>query len=61
MYKLSLLVAALAASVAHAQSTPQGFTPAVKDKLEVVFNSTTVKTPGELLSKAGEFHRLHWK
>jgi hypothetical protein len=49
----TILVAALA-SLAHAQqaATPKGFSPSVNTKLDVTFNSTSVKTPGELLSKA---------
>jgi hypothetical protein len=56
----SLLVAALATG-AFAQgnggkggqaTTPKGFTPSVNTKLELFFNTTSVKTPGELLPKA---------
>ncbi|KAF1969714.1 PEBP-like protein [Bimuria novae-zelandiae CBS 107.79] len=49
----SFLVVA-AAATAHAQKTftPSGFTPAASTQLDVLFNSTAVSTPGELLSKA---------
>ncbi|CBY01497.1 hypothetical protein LEMA_P002840.1 [Plenodomus lingam JN3] len=49
-FSRSLLAAALMAA-AQAQ-TPPGFVPEVSTKLEVMFNSTTVETPGQLLSKA---------
>ncbi|KAF1954270.1 PEBP-like protein [Byssothecium circinans] len=49
-YSSSLLVAALL-GVAQAQ-TPPGFKPEAKNKLEVMFNSTSVNRPGQLLSKA---------
>jgi hypothetical protein len=55
MYITSSIVVAALASIAQAQAqaqTPKGFTPSVNTKLDVIFNSTTVKTPGELLSKA---------
>ncbi|KAF1918703.1 phosphatidylethanolamine-binding protein [Ampelomyces quisqualis] len=48
----SLVVAALASCAIGQAQTPQGFTPSVNTKLEVFFNSNSVKTPGELLSKA---------
>lgn len=51
MYISSSLVVAALASMAHAQ-TPRGFTPAVNTKLELFFNTTSVRTPGELLPKA---------
>lgn len=51
LFSASFVVAALV-GIAQAQ-TPQGFTPAVNTKLEVMFNSTAVKTPGERLAKAG--------
>jgi len=40
------------AGVALAQ-TPVGFVPEVKDKLEIVFGSKTVDSPGASLAKAG--------
>ena len=46
----SVLVAALA-SLAHAQ-TPSGFKPQAETKLDVIFNSTMVNTPGQQLAKA---------
>ncbi|OAL04435.1 PEBP-like protein [Phaeosphaeriaceae sp. SRC1lsM3a] len=53
MYITSSMVVAALASCAIAQAqTPKGFTPSVNTKLEVLFNTTSVKTPGELLSKA---------
>jgi hypothetical protein len=54
MHFTSTLLIAAVASLAHAQqaTTPKGFTPSVNTKLDVTFNSTAVKTPGELLSKA---------
>ena len=49
----------LAAVVSFAQAqTPTGFTPKVDTKLEVAFNSTTVNTPGTMLSKSGMFHPI---
>lgn len=47
---VSLLTAALA-TLAQAQ-TPSGFTPRSDTKLEVIFNTTAVGTPGQLLPKA---------
>ncbi|ORX96968.1 phosphatidylethanolamine-binding protein [Clohesyomyces aquaticus] len=47
----TLLSAAALVGVSLAQ-TPQGFTPSVNTKLDVIFNSTVVKKPGELLTKA---------
>jgi phosphatidylethanolamine-binding protein (PEBP) family uncharacterized protein len=54
MYITSSFVLAAVASMVHAQSaqTPKGFTPAAMTKLELFFNTTSVKTPGELLPKA---------
>lgn len=53
MYITSSMVVAALASCAVAQAqTPKGFTPSVNTKLELFFNSTSVKTAGELLSKA---------
>lgn len=49
----SLLVAAVA-GIAQAQ-TPQGFSPASNTKLDVIFNTTAVNTPGQLLSKQRMF------
>lgn len=54
LFTSSLLVAALIGA-AQAQ-TPKGFTPAAKTQLDVLYNGTIVKTPGELLTKEGEFH-----
>ncbi|KAL5115611.1 hypothetical protein ACEQ8H_006498 [Pleosporales sp. CAS-2024a] len=50
----SVLVATFTlAGMVHAQSqTPKGFKPSANTKLDVFFNTTSVKTPGELLSKA---------
>ena len=48
-FSSQVLVAALA-GIAQAQ-TPRGFKPSVNTKLDVMFNSTAVKSPGELLSK----------
>ncbi len=45
--------ALLLAGVVSAQ-TPAGFVPEVKDKLEIIFGSKTVDTPGASLAKAGE-------
>ncbi|KAF2113528.1 phosphatidylethanolamine-binding protein [Lophiotrema nucula] len=49
-FTTSVLLAALV-SIAQAQ-TPKGFTPSVNTKLNVMFNTTSVATPGELLPKA---------
>jgi hypothetical protein len=46
------LIIAGAVGIAQAQ-TPKGFTPAATSQLDVIFNTTMVSTPGELLSKAG--------
>lgn len=46
----SVLIAALV-GIAQAQ-TPQGFTPTVDTKLNVMFNNTVVANPGELLPKS---------
>ncbi|PVH99266.1 PEBP-like protein [Periconia macrospinosa] len=51
MYFSSSVVVAILAGIAQAQ-TPQGFKPEVKNKLDVMFNSTMVSKPGQLLSKA---------
>ncbi|KAK3200963.1 hypothetical protein GRF29_213g551886 [Pseudopithomyces chartarum] len=52
-FSSSLLFAATAVGIAQAQgATPSGFTPAAKTQLDVIFNSTSVDTPGKLLSKA---------
>ncbi|KAF2826823.1 PEBP-like protein [Ophiobolus disseminans] len=51
MYISSPFLIAALGSIACAQTTPQRFTPATSAKLEVVFNSTAVNTPGQLLSK----------
>jgi hypothetical protein len=44
--------ALLLAGVVLAQ-TPPGFEPEVKDKLEIVFDSKAVETPGASFTKAG--------
>ena len=49
---VSLFLAALA-SVAQAQ-TPAGFKPEVNTKLQVLFNTTAVNSPGLELTKAGK-------
>ena len=54
----SVLLAALA-GVAQAQ-TPQGFKPAVNTKLDVMFNTSMVMEPGQLLTKAGMRVSLVW-
>jgi hypothetical protein len=54
MYIISSLLLAALASLAHAQATPKGFTPTTNNKLEVLFNSTSVETPGQMLSKASK-------
>jgi hypothetical protein len=48
----SSILGAAFAIVAQAQTTPQGFSPATNAKLDVLFNSTAVATPGQLLTKA---------
>ena len=53
MFFASALLSIALASVSQAQ-TPEGFTPVVNTKLEVMFNSTAVTEPGQQLSKAGE-------
>lgn len=54
MYFVSSLLVAALAGLAQAQSvTPSGFTPSASSKLDVIFNSTMVMTPGQMLSKAG--------
>lgn len=54
MYFAKPLILAGLAGLAQAQSvTPSGFTPAASNKLDVFFNSTMIKTPGEVLAKAG--------
>ncbi|KAF2657142.1 PEBP-like protein [Lophiostoma macrostomum CBS 122681] len=50
MLFISSLLAATLIGIAQAQ-TPSGFTPNVNAKLDVVFNSTSVSTPGQLLTK----------
>jgi hypothetical protein len=63
----SLLVAALATGAIAQKApspsgqavTPKGFTPAVDTKLELFFNTTSVKTPGELLAKASMLNCCH--
>ncbi len=45
--------ALLLVGVVSAQ-TPAGFVPEVKDKLEIIFGSKAVDTPGASLAKAGE-------
>jgi len=45
------LLTATLATIGLAQ-TPLGFTPKSNTKLEVIFNTTMVGLPGQLLSKA---------
>ncbi|KAJ8110417.1 hypothetical protein OPT61_g6737 [Boeremia exigua] len=53
MYFASSLLVAGLAGLAQAQSvTPAGFTPPANNKLDLYFNSTMVKLPGQLLAKA---------
>jgi hypothetical protein len=55
MYFTTSLVAAALAAFTQAQSvTPSGFTPSASSKLDVIFNSTMVMTPGQMLTKAGK-------
>jgi phosphatidylethanolamine-binding protein len=54
MYAASYLFLAAMIGLAQAQ-TPQGFEPTVNMKLDVLFNSSAVNTPGQLLSKQGTF------
>lgn len=56
LFTSSFLLAILAGA-AHAQ-TPQGFRPAATKLLDVIFNSTTVKTPGQLLTKARKYPNI---
>ena len=52
-FSTSFLVAAAAVGLAQAQGvTPSGFTPAAKTQLDLIFNSTKVEKPGQMLSKA---------
>ncbi|KAF2125511.1 PEBP-like protein [Dothidotthia symphoricarpi CBS 119687] len=51
MYFVPFLFIATLIGYAQAQ-TPKGFTPSVNTKLKVLFNDTSVKTPGQLLTKA---------
>ncbi|KAF2191946.1 PEBP-like protein [Zopfia rhizophila CBS 207.26] len=51
LFVSSLLLAALV-GVSRAQ-TPEGFTPSVETKLDVMFNGTVLNTPGQQLTKAG--------
>lgn len=53
MYFSKSIVVANLMGLALAQ-VPKGFTPEAKSKLEVMFKAVTVKTPGEMLPKAGK-------
>jgi hypothetical protein len=55
-FSASLFVAAII-GLAQAQ-TPSGFKPQVTTKLEVIFNSTMVKTAGQQLTESGEHYRV---
>lgn len=55
MYLSSSIILAAVIGFAQAQ-TPSGFTPQVNTKLDVLFNSTSVATPGQKLSKASKLH-----
>ena len=57
MFFASALVAVALAGVSRAQ-TPDGFTPVVNTKLDVMFNSTAVTEPGQQLSKASAYSRI---
>lgn len=46
------IIVAGVVGIAQAQ-TPQGFKPAVNTNLELLFNTTKVTKPGEMLTKAG--------
>jgi hypothetical protein len=52
MHITQAVLVAVVASIAHGQTVPKGFTPTTNSKLELFFNSTSVTTPGQLLSKA---------
>ncbi|KAH6638935.1 phosphatidylethanolamine-binding protein [Boeremia exigua] len=53
MYLATSLFVAGLAGLAQAQSvTPAGFTPAAMNKLDVYFNTTIVRIPGQVLPKA---------
>jgi hypothetical protein len=55
-FPASLFVAAII-GLAQAQ-TPSGFKPQIEPKLEVIFNSTMVKTAGQQLTESGEHCRV---
>ena len=48
----AISAALLLAGLSTAQ-TPEGFTPEVKDNLDVIFGTKAVTTPGTSLAKAG--------
>ncbi|CAO2647312.1 Nn.00g082340.m01.CDS01 [Neocucurbitaria sp. VM-36] len=52
MYFSSSIILATVIGFVQAQ-TPSGFTPQVNTKLDVLFNSTMVATPGQQLTKSG--------
>ncbi|KAF2269313.1 PEBP-like protein [Lojkania enalia] len=52
MYITSSALFAALVSFAQAQTTPQGFSPSVNTMLPVIFNSTSVSTPGQQLTIA---------
>lgn len=58
MYITSSMAVAALASMAYAQTTPQGFTPMANTKLELFFNQTMVMISGQQLSKASKSFSL---
>jgi hypothetical protein len=52
LFSITISSTLLLAGAVSAQ-TPVGFTPEVDDKLEIVFGTKTVETPGASLAKAG--------
>ena len=53
LLSITTLSSALLLAGAVSGQTPAGFTPEVKDKLEIVFGTKAVETPGASLAKAG--------
>ena len=51
--RITTIVSSLLLAGAVSAQTPVGFVPEVKEKLEIIFGTKVVDSPGASLSKAG--------
>ena len=52
--KVSQIISTASLAAVSLAQTPPGFTPSVETKLEVIFGSKAVATPGDAFTKTGK-------